>query len=61
MSPRPFITDTDNGEIHAFLNGRFIRGWSYKDETEWRWKMKMAREFCEGWHQALEAIAGRAA
>lgn len=57
----PEVRDTEEGEIHAIRDGKPIRGWSYKDDTEWRWKMKMAREFVEGWHQALEAIAGRAA
>ena len=46
------LTDNDKGEITVTLNGDEIRGWSYKDATEQRWKMQMAREFLEGWYRA---------
>jgi len=55
MSPR--VVDNDRDEITVTLDGREIRGWSYESEAERRTKMLAAREFCEGWHEALEHIA----
>lgn len=60
MIERPHLIDREDGEIHAIRGGRTIRSWTYCDE-DFRAKWKEAREFVEGWHQALEAIAGRAA
>jgi len=51
MSSTPKIIDNDRDEITATLGGKEIRGWSYKDETERRVKMKCAHEFAEGWFQ----------
>jgi len=51
----PRVVDNDRDEITVTLDGREIRGWSYQDSAERRVKMKAAREFCEGWHAALEA------
>ena len=48
------VIDNDRDEITVTLDGAEIRGWSYESEIERRWKMRMAREFCEGWHQATE-------
>lgn len=53
-APAPRIVDNDRDEITATLDGKEIRGWSYEDETERRWKMRMAREFVEGWMHADE-------
>lgn len=47
MQPR--VTDNDSGEITVALNGRELRGWSYKDDAERRMKMFAAREYVEGW------------
>lgn len=48
----PRVVDNDRDEITAVLDGREIRGWSYNNETERRFKILVAREFCEGWFQA---------
>lgn len=50
----PRVHDNDRDEITVTLDGKEIRGWSYRDEPERRVKMLAAREFCEGWFQALE-------
>ncbi len=46
----PRLIDNDEGEITVTINGYEIRGWSYADRDEHILKMRMAREFCEGWH-----------
>lgn len=48
------ITDNDAGEITATVQGKEVRGWSYKTRGEQREKMQMAHEFAEGWFQATE-------
>lgn len=50
----PRVVDNDSDEITVTLAGREIRGWSYATEAERRTKMLAAREFCEGWHHAME-------
>lgn len=47
MQPR--VNDDDNGSITVALNGKELRGWSYKDDAERRTKMLAAREYVEGW------------
>ena len=47
MQPR--VVDNDSGEITVAFNGKELRGWSYKDDTERRMKMLAAREYVEGW------------
>lgn len=54
-APLPRVADNDRDEITVKLDGRELRGWSYESEPERRAKMMAAREFCEGWHAALEA------
>lgn len=49
----PRVVDNDRDEITVTLDGKEIRGWSYETEIERRVKMRMAREFCEGWYSAL--------
>ncbi len=49
---QPTVIDNDKDEITVELNGRELRGWSYKDDAERRTKMLMAQEFAEGWFQA---------
>lgn len=51
----PRVVDNDRDEITVNLDGRELRGWPYESEHERRAKMLAAREFCEGWHAALEA------
>lgn len=46
---RPTVIDFDDGEISARLDGKELRGWSYKDDAERRQKMLQAREYVEGW------------
>lgn len=52
----PRVVDNDRDEITATLDGKEIRGWSYRSEAERRMKMLCAREFCEGWFQSREAL-----
>jgi hypothetical protein len=49
----PRLTDDDDGEITVTVNGTEVRGWSYKDRDEQSLKIRMAREFCEGWHEGF--------
>lgn len=44
---QPTVIDNDKDEITVELNGREIRGWSYKDDAERRTKMLMAQEFAD--------------
>lgn len=46
------VIDNDRDEISIWRDGKEIRGWSYRNETERRAKMLAAREFAEGWFQA---------
>ena len=55
MSKTPKIIDADRDEITAKLDGKELRGWSYKDDAERRKKMQMAHEFAEGWYQAVRS------
>lgn len=50
---RPIISDNDKDEITATLNGREIRGWSYRSDAERRDRMKLAREYVEGFCDAV--------
>lgn len=56
----PHLVDDDNGEITVTVNDVEIRGWSYKDSTEQYLKIRMAREFCEGWHTGFGSGLDRA-
>jgi len=49
------VRDNDKDEILIVNrdNGQAIRSWSYNTETERRAKMGLAREFAEGWFQAM--------
>ena len=55
----PNVIDNDKGEITVALNGKELRGWSYKDDDERRIKMLAAREYVEGWCDGEEAQADR--
>lgn len=46
---QPTVIDFDDGEISVRLDGKELRGWSYRDDTERRTKMLCAREYVEGW------------
>jgi hypothetical protein len=46
---QPSVIDFDDGEISVRLDGKELRGWSYKDDSERRTKMLCAREYVEGW------------
>jgi len=56
----PRLIDNDEGEITVTVNGVEIRGWSYADRDEQYLKIRMAREFCEGWHTGFGAGLDRA-
>lgn len=58
MPARPnelYLLDNDVDEITISLNGRELRGWSYKDDDERRKKMLAAREFVEGYYAGFDA------
>lgn len=52
--PCPKIIDDDRDEIRAEVGGQSIRSWEYHSEQERRVKMLAAREFAEGWYQAMK-------
>jgi hypothetical protein len=54
---QPRVTDNDDGEITITLNGTELRGWVYVNDTERRAKMLMAREYVEGWCDAIKHCA----
>lgn len=49
----PSVTDNDAGEIIVTYQGKTLRGWSYRYPAEQGEKMKLAREYIEGWGDAL--------
>lgn len=55
----PRVIDFDDGEISVRLDGKELRGWSYKDDAERRIKMLAAREYVEGWCDALSGSPPR--
>ena len=55
----PKLIDNDEGLIVAMLDGYEIRAWVYRDREECGRKMLMAREFVEGWFQAVKRKEGR--
>ena len=52
---KPRLTDNDAGEISVTVDGKEVRGWSYRDDSERRIKMLAAREYVEGWNDGREA------
>ena len=55
MTDQPKVIDFDDGERSVRLDGKELRGWSYKEDTERRVKMLAAREYVEGWCDGKEA------
>lgn len=55
MTDQPRLIDFDDGEISVRLDGKELRGWSYKDDAERRAKMFAAREYVEGWCDGRDA------
>lgn len=53
MSDQPTVIDFDDGEISVRIDGKELRGWSYKDDAERRIKMTAAREYIEGWCDSM--------
>lgn len=56
----PRLVDDDVSEITVSVNGVEIRGWSYASRDEQYLKIRMAREFCEGWHTGFGSGLDRA-
>jgi hypothetical protein len=52
---QPRVVDFDDGEISVRLDGKELRGWSYKDDAERRIKMLAAREYVEGYCDGRDA------
>jgi uncharacterized Fe-S cluster-containing protein len=56
----PRLIDNDEGEITVTINDVEVRGWSYKNRDEQCLKIRMAREYCEGWHDGFARALDRA-
>jgi hypothetical protein len=57
MTPKktfPRLIDNDRNEITVTLNGKELRGWSYDNDDERYLKLRMAREYCEGFGDGYE-------
>lgn len=50
----PKIVDNDRGLISAQFNGHRVRDWIYANDNERRHYMVLAREYVEGFGDALE-------
>lgn len=57
IDTQPRLADNDAGEIAVTFNGKELRGWSYKDDSERRIKMLAAREYVEGWCEGHDSNA----
>jgi Lar family restriction alleviation protein len=55
---QPRVTDNDKDGITVTLNGKELRGWSYASDDERRQKMLLAREYVEGWFDAVNQSPG---
>jgi len=54
---QPRVVDDDDGIISVLLaGGQELRGWCYDSDDERRAKMRLAREYVEGWCDAVEKI-----
>ena len=54
---QPRVVDDDDGIITVLLaGGQELRGWTYDSDDERRMKMRLAREYVEGWCDAVEKI-----
>jgi len=53
---QPRVTDDDNGSVTVTFDGRELRGWSYANDDERRAKMVAAREYVEGWCNAIDGV-----
>lgn len=51
----PRVIDFDDGEISVRLRDVELRGWTYTTDDERRQKMRLAREYVEGWCDGREA------
>ncbi len=54
---QPRIIDNDNDTVFIRLGDKPIRSWHYKNTDERLLKMHLAREFVEGWHEALAHLS----
>lgn len=54
MKISPDLVDNERGDIFVSVEGRAIRMWTYQDDIERRQKMRLAREFIEGWCNARD-------
>ena len=55
--PNPKIIDDDKDTISAVYNDQQVRSWEYHSEDERRMKMRMAREWQEGFYHAAELFS----
>ena len=52
------VTNNDRGTVAAMLDNDVVRSWVYRDPAEEKIKMLAAREFAEGWYQAMKRMEG---
>jgi len=52
----PTVVDDDEGIVSVVLRGCELRGWCYNSDDERRIVMVNAREYVEGWCDAVEKI-----
>ena len=45
----PKLIDNGRGAVIVTVDGRQVRGFSYQGDSERALKMRLAREFIEGW------------
>lgn len=57
--PNPKIIDDDRDTISAVYNDKQVRSWEYHSEDERRMKMRMAREWQEGFLHAMQIVSER--
>ena len=50
---QPRVTDNGRGTVIVTLDGRQLRGWSYQNDDERVFKMRIAREYVDGWMDSL--------
>ena len=52
----PRVVDNDRDEITVTYEGRMLRAWIYQNEPERKMKIRMAREYVEGWCDGYDLL-----
>lgn len=56
QSPRVTDNDADTITVTDEISGKVLRSWWYADDYERRFKMILAREYVEGYHDGREYV-----